>query len=119
MQNIVYPVLFLVLLFACLWIGWKLRGFVARFENMENVVKRRELPNTAKAGLEDIWAVSDIAKMLNGDVNSQLIALGALLKQSENARHANEKVFEIVMEIASTLRRDPKSYNPDEPLKDR
>ncbi len=118
MQNILYPVIFTALLIFSLWIGWKLRGFVTRFENMENVVKRRELPNVVKAGLEDIWSLADMAKMLQSNSQDRLIGLALLLKQELVHDEATAAVLDSILKDTAQLRSNPKGYNPDAPLKD-
>lgn len=118
-MTLLYPIVFLILLVAALWLGWTLRKWIDRFENMESIVKRRDLPNAVKAGLEDIWSLADLAKLFQGNSQQRLIALAMLLKQELIHDQATSAVLDAILKDTAQLRRDPKGYDPDEPLKDK
>lgn len=110
-------VIFVIILFCAIYVTWKFRGFVARFENVERIVKRRELPHAVKAGLENVWALGDLARLINGQPNEQLIALAAIVRQQKIASDATNVVLQALLDDTAQLRRDPAGYDPDKPMK--
>lgn len=118
-MTVFYASIFTVLLICLFILGWTLRGFLNRFENMEQVIKRRELPNTVKAGLEDVWSLADMARMLQGNSQDRLIGLAMLLKQQILHDEATSAVLDAILKDTAQLRRDPKGYDHDKPLSDR
>lgn len=118
-MNFALIAVFIVILFCASYATWKVRGWIARFEEVERIVHRKELPNAVKAGLENVWALGDLARLINGKPNEQLIALAAIVRQQKIASDATNVVLEALLNDTAELRRDPKGYKPDKAMKDK
>lgn len=118
-MNTLFAIIFLVLLICALVLGWTARKWIERFENMERTLQRRDLPNAVKAGLENEWALGDLARMINGKPNEQLMAMAAIVRSQMIASDATDAVLKALLNDISELRRDPRGYNPDEALQDK